>query len=437
MLAAKLKDLSGASALYCARALSLLTFVLSCLVVRRLSLLVCSPLAAALAVLVYAVSALSIQWHAAPMPDNLAVLLSLAALWLHFESPSVGSPRFLLALLCAALATLIKPPVHFPVALAVGLASCLEHRLGALRDSKLLLHGAVALVAALAFGLAAKHLNSGTEKEESLAWFFGTFGQRLEAARWIAFPRRLLSVFGHPLLAPAFCFGSYRALRQTWASGAKPAERLVACWLVGNALAAFVFFNVYSIHNYYQLPLLPLYALLVAYGGEQALLALPRVAAMLRRFWPLSLAGALVFVAHTIQFTTWLPTLNYATNRELVALGRRLQAASQRDDQLLLVMRTPVEGPEMMYYAHRRGRVLGEQADAADVASALGAFLRRAGGEHWLAFATDVDAASATHWLAQTCGYGFERGPAEPLMYRVRSVSGATCAPKPPSPARD
>lgn len=424
LLAAKLKDWSGLNALQAARTVSLLTFVISCAALRRLAAHLTSPLGAAVATVVYAISALSIQWHAAPMPDNLAVALSLTGLLLHFESRAAGTRRFALALLCVALATLIKPPTHLPVALALGLNGWWEGRTKALRDGKLLSHALIALAAATSFVLAAKQLNSGTEKEETLAWFFGTFEQRLELPRWAAFPRRLLSVFGHPLLAAPFAFGALALLQRALTRRASAFERLALCWLLGNAITAFVFFNVYSIHNYYQLPLLPLYAMLVAFGGEQALATWPRVAAWLKRHELVVLLASLCFVAHAVHFASWLPTLDYSTNRELVRLGERLKAATQRDDQLMLVMGTPVPGPEMMYYARRRGRVIDDDDDPA---SSLHAFTRRRARDYLLAFAPDVPETSRDAWLARTCGYDFAQVRIEPRLYRVRRATGATC----------
>lgn len=417
LLAAKLKDATGLGALHAARVLSLISFVLTCFTLQRLArLLLTSQLASALAVLVYSLSALSIQWHAAPMPDNLAVLLSLLSLLTYVESRGVRSLAFAASLACAGLATLIKPPVQLPVAIALGLAALLAKRRGVLSDKKLWAHAAVTLLATCAFQLLAATLNRGTEKEESLAWFFGTFAQRLEPARWLSFARRFGSVFGHPLLFAPFAWGSYCLLIDSWRSRATEGQRYALCWLAGNTIAAVVFFNVYSIHNYYQLPLLPAYAILVAYGGERLLLSWPQLRTRLVHYWPVTLLAASAFVAHAVQFTFWLPTLNYDTNREHIAFGQRVRAVTAATDQLLLVMGQPVAGPEMAYYARRRGRVVAEQdRDLAPVRE----FAQRAGGTHYVAFTKDVDATGRAAWMSRACGFTFQRKSEDPPLYQL------------------
>ena len=142
--------------------------------------------------------------------------------------------------------------------------------------------------------------------------------------------------------------------------------------------------------------------------GVDLLAHAPLISRAALRHWPAALVVTALFVAHAVQFTFWLPTLKYDTNRNLVQLGAQLRGLTQVDDHVLVVMQTAVEGPEMMYYARRRGRVVA--ASEVDE-TLLGAFSKRGSRQHFVAFAEDMDDASVERVLGRACRYTFEPRP--------------------------
>ena len=90
-------------------------------------------------------------------------------------------------------------------------------------------------------------------------WYYGTLEQRLDIDNWLVLKDRffddLLGISGLILLV----LGFWR-LKKNW---------FIILWIAGAMLYMLIFFNLNIVHNYYQIPFVPLCAILIALGIDQ------------------------------------------------------------------------------------------------------------------------------------------------------------------------
>ena len=345
--AAKLSDLSGLDQVAAAKLLNLIVYVLTgWVLVLVFGKLAETPVVWLTAIYVFVVSPLSIHFFSAVLPDNLPILLSLAALYWFLRYEESGETRYWNVSLASALfSAAIKPPVFFTMAIALAF-----HRLrdfgwrDLFRGRVFVFFAAVGLVV-VAYSLTMAYINWGTLRDPNSSWYFGSLTQRLQGHWWKPFLTRLGKEFGSPLFFLFFLYGLYRWLRH----GGGRYRSVVTGWLLGAAVTVLVFFNVNSIHNYYQLPFIPVYALMVGYGGAGAVAWLSaRLPGVLRY------AGLALFTALAVGWAfNGARVMNYSAVKGLEQEAAFVRANTPADGFVL--WQDCGDAPENHYFARRRG----------------------------------------------------------------------------------
>lgn len=88
-------------------------------------------------------------------------------------------------------------------------------------------------------------------------WYYGSFSQRLDVANWILLKDRLLyEILGYTGLI--FTLFSLFFVRKT--------NYFFLLWGLGTVVYLLVFFNLNKVHNYYQIPFVPIFSVFIGLG---------------------------------------------------------------------------------------------------------------------------------------------------------------------------
>ena len=174
-------------------------------------------------------------------------------------------------------------------------------------------------------------------------WYFGTVAQRLWLPNWQALGWRVFV----EVLTPAGALLAVAGLL------ARDRDRFIEFWLLAVVGYVLIFFNVNLEHDYYQLPLLAGFSLLIARGilwlTEQT------------RFAPSRgmLQGG-IFAAMLVG-TAWAARDFYSIDWLRVVAGQVIEARSTRADLVITsIVDTDPRDPRLLYRARRHGFSVSE-----------------------------------------------------------------------------
>jgi hypothetical protein len=359
-IAAKVSDLFNVDAVKAARLVNLAAYVGESLVLCGILMEIGLGIAVAgLTLFLFAISPLSIQHTLGVYPDTLAVLAAYASFYalLRYERQRSWQ-YFLVAAFFGATSTLIKLSIYlmFGLAYAWNLLWSSRWRIFLRIDAIVL--GVLMLASVAAFPLVRSYVNysqsaSAANLDESfrLDWFIGPLSERFEFFPWHEIGARFTFEYLFPLLMPFATVGLWRVIRGFCRKPDDPQRSLLGL-VIGGLAMMLIFFNVFFRHDYYAMPLTPIYCVLTsigllytwsAYGmqfGRQ-----PKLYAVLA----LAATGILLNYAYSLRL------LNYNENEASRMIGKNLQDLVPDAGYVFYFQFVESTNPEFLYYARRRG----------------------------------------------------------------------------------
>lgn len=347
-----------------ARLVFLLIYLASAFYLFRLISYLYHERLAWISAVVYLSLPLGIFYSRAIHVDFSALLCGLAAVDYLLRGLRENRPRLIgLSVAIASIGFLIKAPYLFYFALPVALFVWKEGLVKrTLRYAPLLLvpvacfyawrlHSEAVNAAAPDWSYIPGYLKlSGASMSD---WYFGTWEQRQDGYIWkVLFQERLwrdvLAKWGLLFVAGGFLLPCTAAGKGTG---------FARLWALGVLLYMFLFFNLNYFHDYYQIPFLPVAALLIALGIE-GLGGLMRKLAWVRekKLEPAVFVGLVVLISAWNVWTAETHPLYYHLDQQLIEAGQLVQAHTGPED-LVILSRTLTDprNPLWLYRARRNG----------------------------------------------------------------------------------
>ena len=361
-VAAKLSDVLGVGAVRAARLVNLAIYVgISLVFYEILTSLGLGFPVTSLTMILLAVSPLSIQNIIGIYPDTLATLAAYLSFYFLLQYERERSwQRFGAALAFGAVCTLIKSSTYVLFIVAYGWNLLWAQRWRVIFRVDAMLFALLIAASIVAFVLERTYFNyghvlgaTGSNYNESLrlSWFLGSEAQRLDPSQWRLLGERFTFEYLFPAFMPLALIGLWRVIRQFVRKPVDPQRTLLGL-VVGSFATVVLFFNVIVIHDYYALPLLPIYCTLASIGLLYLYSLLGPPFAKHRRAYAI-LAAAGIFGA--IAYAYSLQLLNYNGNRAGIEIGKDLQDLVPGDGYVFYLQPADVTNPEHLYYARRRG----------------------------------------------------------------------------------
>jgi hypothetical protein len=208
------------------------------------------------------------------------------------------------------------------------------------------------------FVLARTYFNYGallsTESHNSesmrLSWFLGTGSQRLDLAQWASLGHRVAFEYMYPAFAVFAVIGLSYSARQLLKARAEP-YLTVSGLVLGAFLTILVFFNVIVIHDYYSIPFIPIYCLLISIGISMIYSTMPQSSLFLRIYFGIFIAS----IFGSLYYAYTRPLLSYSWNKPLILTGKSIQELVPENAYLFYFHGADYVDPEYLYYARRRG----------------------------------------------------------------------------------
>jgi hypothetical protein len=338
---AALAKATGAAPLATARAVSLLVFAATLVVLASLLRATgVTRVTRHVALALFAAAPLVLFYGVAPIEDGLALLMSYVSLrafasWAR--RPSAGAWTVMAG--AGMLAALIKPPIYLDGFVAVVWCWSFGRRRG-----PRWMAGYAALVALAVAVFLAYSLTADRSAQELVQ---GSALDRLRPALWAEIGGTTLTLVLNPVTAALAAYGAAVELRRRTRRGS-----LYAGLLVGSALTVLAFFSRFQWHDYYQLPLVFPLAYFAAAGVHHLLLR--------RRQRPL--AHVVVLTMLTVACLAWTrrgyaELARSAWALEQSAAGEWLQAQTASGDFILYLVDGPERdySPAFLYFARRDG----------------------------------------------------------------------------------
>jgi len=351
--------LLGTDPLVTARLASIGLFVLSFLVVDRLlaggSMGTVHTL---LALLFFAWAPLNLFYFQTPLPDCLAISASLISLYAFLRWDEAGDRKWwLLMTASGVLSTLVKDPVYLPVSL--GIVACLLARRGlrSLARPEVLLYGASIAGAVILFKLYSNSVNgtSGFLSDTEAREYLGPLVDRLDPGSWARILKVPTLQILNPLAVGLAVWGVVAYSRRS----RSPHKPLFLGTLAGGVTTVLVFFNRYTWHNYYFMPLVFPMAFFAGAGAQ----SLCDLAAGLGDSHPVPAR----LLSHSpwliVVFTLWraaatLPALAWTPTDWIAANGKWIQEHSGARDFVVYLLDSE-DGRDwnavFLYFARRDG----------------------------------------------------------------------------------
>jgi len=366
------------------RIVALLFTALSVFWLHRIVREIADKTTARIATVVYLVAPLTQFYSRAPQVDFAAQAFAHGLLYHGLRSARGGGAKdAAMAAICGALAAMIKgpylAPVLPPLLLAMAAAGSVAAAAGA---------AAAVAVSAVAFLLWRRYVAAvngaapdwnwlpGYYKEVNPWWWYvGDMKQRLAPAAWIKLAKRMIN----EILTPAGVL--LAACASFWRGGIGYRERplgFALAWLAGAFAYLLVFFPLNVIHNYYQVPFVAPFSLLVALG-VRALTRAPSPALLRRAAW----AALVALVAVALVMPAHLGWYRVDVLREQAGaeIARRVPA----DDLVIVVDHdSGYSDPRLLFRARHHGWAVG----AEDLTPALLARLTPLGAR-WVAWVSE------------------------------------------------
>lgn len=407
----------------------------SAIVLYQIGAMLWSRRAGLLAAGVFTFSPLDLYFNRAIMPDSGTICFTLLSLWCFLRFFRDGRRRdLILAAATIFLALAGKPPIVVTVFPPLAVAALLSVGWRVWRRPDLLIALAVA---ALLFGgwmkyqsyvnnqrsdnLGIEFTNAGEFNQDLMFWYFGDAKQRSDPRTYRRIWSRLHDWLGHP--APGLAhradqrriadmlrragrpvpqavaanaeFGAAGAAAETVAryyvvalcligiglSWRMRMQWILPAWALGSLAYVLIFLNVNYVHNYYQMPLIPMFALAAAVGLDRLLAGaerlLPASAAGGRTFAGAAPGGAVVALFLAVQawggfavlrdydghpnHETWKPGERAYTKtlQQHIDFGRLIHDHLPDNGGLLALagdgFTADVRDPQMLFYVDRRG----------------------------------------------------------------------------------
>ena len=359
-IAAKLSDFLGMNSVRAARLLNLAIYVGLCLVLHGILTEIGLGLPVSyLTQVLMAVSPLSIQHTLGIYPDALATLAAFASFHalLRYERRRSWQ-LFLAALLLGVICTLIKLSIYGMFALAYAWNLLWTQRWRIFRRIDAILLGILILGSVAAFPFERSFFNhsqpfqaGSLDESFMLDWFIGPASLRLEWMPWHEIGARFTFEYLFPLLAPFTIVGLWRVIGAFRRKPNDPQRTLLGL-TVGALAMMLVFFNVFFRHDYYAMPLIPVYCALTSIGLLYTWSSFGmRFADHPRVYASLAVAATCI----SIDYAYSLRLLNYGQNAASVATGIDIQELVPADGYLFYFIGDDSVNPEYLYYTRRRG----------------------------------------------------------------------------------
>jgi len=340
-----------------------------------------------LAVLLWLVMPYPVFWSTTAMIESLAV----AAALLHLDQVERCMRRrgaamvlpLVLAAAFGAVAATVKITTFVLFVTVAGLLYVIERQLwkpaqwrlgdlGVLVAAGVLPIGAGLAWTAWADAVKAENLigGMGLRSGRLSRWNFGTWEQRLTPENWIMVGESLVLVVLCAVGTAVFLIGAARAL----------GDRRRALWLGMLLLGPLVFFNLYRIHSYYFVAVLPSAILLLAFGIATLAGLVPARMAATRSWAALAIAAVVVAGVWWELAARWKPfddvakghTTHYLLRRvlpqgNLPHEGRLVLEVAERIRALgvgpgLIVVAGNDWSPDIAFYAERPAIMVAKSA---------------------------------------------------------------------------
>jgi hypothetical protein len=261
------------------RLLSIAFSTLAAFLLYRLARRISGPDVALVAASCFVLSPISVFYGRAFMPESLMVCAGIGALlYFHDWLQDKRWSTFAIAVICALAAFLVKPPMMH-IAIPMLYMAWARHGRGLFRQKALWLYLTLVLVPSAIWVY-----HSKTSPNLDMNWLLSDSnllgGSELYRVMWNRLGREVLTSVGRAL----FIFGLLVGLRQA-------RERVFDVWLGAAAVYVLALGRGNLVHDYYQLPLVPIASIYVG----KAIASLSQL--RLRRFVWLPLTAVLIVAA--------------------------------------------------------------------------------------------------------------------------------------------
>jgi hypothetical protein len=347
------------------RATALASFIVSAILIYSLLSRWVGAGAGLLAAAAYLFSPFSIQWGAAFLIESTVTMFSLLLLF-AFDS-WLRTNNFLWILignLGALTAFLIKPTTAIIYIFAFCLSVLaidrkpLKNR-GLLKRTLLFAcYGGpiLGLASAIFWTRHADEIKSKSEfgkhlmSQSLMEWNFGTISQRIDPTNWMQiFDRIYVEILGPGYMAVIFAYIIF-----CLANRRKPNQ----IFLFSGAVAAagpLIFFNLYVVHSYYLMAILPLVVIFATIALFELVRSFTGVSSKLR------FGAAIALLAWNISFSITTPAANadlaaLNPNHKVPEISLMLNKVSSMDEQTIIFGCD--WDPTVLYYADRKGLMM-------------------------------------------------------------------------------
>jgi hypothetical protein len=369
-IAAKLSDFLSLNAVKASRLINLAVYIGISLVFYEILMEIGLSVQVVLMTIgLFAISPLGIQNLIGIYPDTLATLAAYLSFYLLMQYERRRSYlTFFAALALGYVCTLIKSSIYVVFLFAYAWQLLWSERLRVFRRFDavafaVLIAASVGLFVLLRTYFNYDHVIDATDANYNeslrLSWFLGSDAQRFDLSEWREIGSRFTFEYLFPLFVPFALVGLWRVLRGFLRKPDEPQRTLVGL-VVGSLVMILLFFNVFFRHDYYALPLIPIFCALTSIGLFYAHSSFTAPFAGRPKAFA---TFAVVAVCISLYYTFSLRLLNYEGNQGSIETGRSLQEIVPADGTLLYFHGADYINPEYLYYARRRG-VLYDLASA-------------------------------------------------------------------------
>jgi hypothetical protein len=317
--------------------------------------------ASMLTILLFAISPLAIQNLIGIYPDTLATLAAYLSFYLLTRYERQGSWwLWVAALLSAFVCTLIKSSIYVVLLGAYAWNLLWAARWRAFRRIDAMAFAVLVAASVGAFVLERTYFNYGQvagatagnyDESLRLSWFLGTDSQRFDISQWREILSRFTFEYLFPLLMPFAVFGLWRVIGRFRSNTGEPQRTLLGL-VFGACVMILVFFNVFFRHDYYALPLIPIYCALTSIGLLYAYSAWGSPLARRPRTFAVAAAAA---IGVCLYYAYSLRLLNYEGMKPTAMTGLDVQELVPNDGYLFYFLGADYTDPTYLYLARRRG----------------------------------------------------------------------------------
>jgi hypothetical protein len=346
-----------------ARLFSILCGLLSIVFIYRLTNRFLDRTSAFFASFFYAFMPLNIFFQRVPMPDPLAILLSLSMLDFLIEGVNKRKTFLLIAgMVAGSLGLMIKSPYVAPLYLPLICAVFKQKK-----NLRVFLNARFLLSLFIPFAVLAlwqRHANAVNETYFSVSgypfrelyhvvivklkplneWYFGTIAQRLDFGNYMIILERIFKEMLSFVGIAVLIFGGVSVVKNKVAT-------FYVLWLSSILLSMMVIFNLNVVHNYYQLPLSPIIAIFCGAGCAYL------VGVCRNRI--VAISTGVVLTLSFIVLGCSVSQKLFRPENDLMAVGQFVDNGIEKDVMIATSLpKIPDQDlwyPTLMYYSDRHG----------------------------------------------------------------------------------